>query len=113
MTAPAWPPGLTPADRIPHSWRCSRPPAEDYLVTDPKTGESRVIKRCPSCGAVERGPMWSTWRPIARYMPIMSCHRSLTAVWRSVVPGGISRARNEHTPGTPRERHCASLGTGG
>jgi hypothetical protein len=35
--------------RIPHTWRCSRPPAEDYLITG-KDGRRQVIKRCPSCG---------------------------------------------------------------
>jgi hypothetical protein len=56
MTAPAWPPGLRPPDNVTHSWRCSRPLLEDRYLADPKTGEPRVEKRCPSCGGVERPP---------------------------------------------------------
>lgn len=54
MTKPAWPPGLCEPDRIPHSWRCSRPPSEDHYRTDPTTGESSIVQRCPSCGGRER-----------------------------------------------------------
>jgi hypothetical protein len=53
-TADRWPPGLPEPDRITHRWRCTRPPAEDRYVHDPKTGEPRIARRCPSCGAVEK-----------------------------------------------------------
>jgi hypothetical protein len=42
--------GDRPPDRIPHSWRCTRPPAEDHYTTDRRTGEPVVVKRCPGCG---------------------------------------------------------------
>jgi hypothetical protein len=59
MTAPAWPPGLPEPDRIVHKWQCSRPALEDYYTTDRKTGQPIVVKRCPSCGAVEKPtPSW-------------------------------------------------------
>jgi hypothetical protein len=56
VTAAPWPPSLPAPDTAPHSWRCSRPPVEDRYVVDPKTGESRVERRCPSCGGIERKP---------------------------------------------------------
>jgi hypothetical protein len=52
MIAAPWPPGLEP-DPIRHGWQCSRPAPEDHYVVDRKTGESRVVRRCPSCHAVE------------------------------------------------------------
>jgi hypothetical protein len=53
MTAAPWPPGLRPPDNVPHSWRCSRPPSEDYPITD-QDGRQQIVKRCPGCkfGAV-------------------------------------------------------------
>ena len=53
-TAAPWPPGLPEPDRIPHSWRCTRPPAEDHYRVDKATGQPVVVRRCPSCGAVEK-----------------------------------------------------------
>jgi hypothetical protein len=46
--------GDAPRDRAPHKWQCTRPPLEDHYRRDPKTGEAAVVRRCPSCGAVER-----------------------------------------------------------
>ena len=51
MTEPNWP--TRPADRIVHKWSCIRPPAEDYYRTDPRTGQPVIVKRRPSCGAVQ------------------------------------------------------------
>jgi hypothetical protein len=45
---------MTPDVTVTHGWACSRPPLEDRYVHDPKTGEPRVERRCPSCGAVEQ-----------------------------------------------------------
>ncbi len=53
MTATPWPAGLPATDTVPHSWRCSRRPVEDHLVTD-QDGRQQIVKRCPGCkfGAV-------------------------------------------------------------
>jgi hypothetical protein len=57
MTDQTWPP--RPTDRIVHKWSCCHPPGEDYVIRD-KDGKPLVVKRCPSCGAVEREPRRST-----------------------------------------------------
>ena len=61
-----------PARAVPHSWRCSRPPSEDHLVTD-QDGRPQIVKRCPGCkfGAVNptvdggRDIAWGVGRGIA------------------------------------------------
>jgi hypothetical protein len=42
-----------PACTMPHSWRSSRPPSEDHLITD-QDGRQQIVKHCPGCkfGAV-------------------------------------------------------------
>jgi len=45
--------GDRPPDRARHTWRCTRPPLEDFYTFDRKTGESVIRRRCPSCGAYE------------------------------------------------------------
>jgi hypothetical protein len=52
-TAAPWPPNMPEPDPVPHSWRCTRPPLEDHIVTG-KDGRQQVIRRCPSCGGRER-----------------------------------------------------------
>jgi hypothetical protein len=44
MTPPAWPPDVREPDNPPHSWRCSRPPAEDHYTTDRRTGQPIVVR---------------------------------------------------------------------
>jgi hypothetical protein len=59
VIAPAWPPGLPEPDPIRHKWQCSRPAPEDHYRIDPKTGQPTVVKRCPSCGGIEKpAPSW-------------------------------------------------------
>lgn len=48
-TAP-WPPGLTPSDRVRHSWRCTRRAPVVETVKPDSTGRKRIVSHCIECG---------------------------------------------------------------
>jgi hypothetical protein len=44
--------GDRPPDKAKHSWRCNRPPLEDYYTRD-RNDQPVIRRRCSSCGAYE------------------------------------------------------------